>query len=31
MGRYPYIGRFEKEKNEDYQIVDEALKVNQHL
>lgn len=27
MGRYPYIGRFEKEKEEDYQIVDKALKL----
>ncbi len=27
MGRYPYIGRFEKEKDEDYHIVDEALKL----
>lgn len=27
MGRYPYIGRFEKEKDKDYHIVDEALKL----
>ncbi|MCF6460924.1 ABC transporter ATP-binding protein [Clostridium sp. Cult3] len=27
MGRYPYLGRFEKEGPEDYSIVDEALKL----
>lgn len=27
MGRYPYIGRFEKEKKTDHEIVEEALKL----